>query len=128
MPPVGAFELLSKSVKIKGMDMLPIDRQAYQRTLVGALEEMRATLARAPRGEGPQTLLGQLTFADIAMAQVIAKVAPPPSGLKLGRATARTFVDPELRVRLVDGPSPQPIIVTPPTTRIARSQPGKFLR
>jgi glutathione S-transferase len=78
------------------------DREAARRTLTGALEEMRATLAKAPRGEGPQTLLGQLTFADIAMAQVLVSVEPPPSGLKLGRATRRTFVDPELRAPWAD--------------------------
>jgi glutathione S-transferase len=72
------------------------DREGNRRTLVGALEEMRATLAKAPRGEGPQTLLGQLTFADIAMAQVLVSVEPPSSGLKLGSATRRMFVDPEL--------------------------------
>ncbi len=78
------------------------DREGHRRTLARALEEIRATLAKAPRAEGPQTLLGQLTFADIAMAQVLVSVAPPPSGLKLGPATRRTFVDPELHAPWAD--------------------------
>ena len=76
-------------------------REAHRRTLVGALEEIRAVLAQAPRGE-PQTLLGSFTFADIAMAQVVVSVEPPPSGLKLGAASRRTFVDPELRAPWAD--------------------------
>jgi glutathione S-transferase len=78
------------------------DPEAHRRTLTGALEEIRATLAKAPAGEGPQTLLGQLTFADIAVAQILVSVEPPPSGLKLGPASRRTFVDPALRAPWAD--------------------------
>jgi glutathione S-transferase len=78
------------------------DLEAHRQTLRGALDEIRATLAQAPRGEGPQTLLGSFTFADIAMAQVLVSVEPPASGLKLGPASRRTFVDPALRAPYAD--------------------------
>lgn len=73
------------------------DLEAHRQTLVGALDAIRATLAQAPSGTGPQTLLGSFTFADIAMAQVLVSVEPPPSGLELGPASRRTFVDAALR-------------------------------
>jgi glutathione S-transferase len=69
--------------------------EVHRRTLVAALDELRGALAAAPPGE-PRTLLGQLTFADIAMAQVLAFVMPPATGLKLGRASRRAFTDPDL--------------------------------
>jgi glutathione S-transferase len=50
----------------------------------------------------PATLLGRFTFADIAMAQVLVSVEPPPSGLVLGRASRRAFVDPDLREPYAD--------------------------
>ena len=76
--------------------------EAHRRTLVSALDQIRATLAKAPSGETPRTLLGRFTFADIAMAQVIVSVEPPASGLKLGAASRRSFVDPELRAPYAD--------------------------
>jgi glutathione S-transferase len=76
--------------------------EAHRRTLIAALDEIRATLAQAPSGEGPQTLLGRFTFADIAAAQALAFVEPPATGLKLGAASRRSFTDPELRERHAD--------------------------
>jgi glutathione S-transferase len=73
------------------------DRDTHRRTLVSALEALRAALAKPPAGGSPQTLLGSLTFADIAMAQVLIAVEPPAIGLKLGAASRRSFMDPELR-------------------------------
>ncbi|WP_437610117.1 glutathione S-transferase N-terminal domain-containing protein [Sorangium sp. So ce834] len=76
--------------------------EAHLRTQVAALDELRATLARSvPSGDGPRTLLGRFTFADIAMSQVLVNVAPPAE-LKLGAASRRSFSDPELRDRYAD--------------------------
>jgi glutathione S-transferase len=74
------------------------DRDAHRRTLIAALDELRAALAEAPAGE-PKTLLGRFTFADIAAAQALAFVDPPTTGLKLGPASRRSFSDPDLRER-----------------------------
>jgi len=70
-----------------------------RRVALGALDELRDALAKAPRreGDGPRTLLGELSFADIAAAQVLVFVEPPSSGLKLGAASRRSFGNPELR-------------------------------
>ncbi|AGP33335.1 glutathione S-transferase [Sorangium cellulosum] len=79
--------------------------EAHLRTMVAALDELRATLARsAPPGpsvDAPRTLLGRFTFADIAMSQALVNVAPP-AALKLGAASRRSFSDPELRDRYAD--------------------------
>ncbi|WP_437938307.1 glutathione S-transferase [Sorangium sp. So ce341] len=76
--------------------------EAHLRTMLAALDELRATLARsAPSGDGPRTLLGRFTFADIAMSQALVNVAPP-AALKLGAASRRSFSDPELRDRYAD--------------------------
>jgi glutathione S-transferase len=78
------------------------DEEAQRRVLVGALEEIRATLAKGAPGEGVKTLLGRFTFADIAMAQALVSVEPPAAGLKLGTASRRAFLDPVLRERYAD--------------------------
>ncbi|HVK73997.1 MAG TPA: glutathione S-transferase N-terminal domain-containing protein [Kofleriaceae bacterium] len=70
--------------------------------LAGVLDELRAALARAPAGEGAKTLLGRFTFADVAVAQVLAYVEPPAFGLRLGASTRRSFVDEVLRERYAD--------------------------
>ncbi|AUX24096.1 hypothetical protein SOCEGT47_046290 [Sorangium cellulosum] len=78
------------------------DGAAHQRTLVSALDEIRAALARqAPAEDAPRTLLGRFTFADIAMAQALVGVEPPAE-LKLGPAGRRCWSDPELRERYAD--------------------------
>jgi glutathione S-transferase len=77
-------------------------REAHRRTQVEALDEIRAALAASPRSEGAQTLLGALTFADIAVAQVLVFAGPPSSGLKLGAASRRNFSDPEIASRYPD--------------------------
>lgn len=65
------------------------------------LDELRASLARAPEGK-PKTLLGRFTFADVAAAQVLAFVEPPPFGLRIAPASRRAFTDPALRGRYAD--------------------------
>ena len=72
------------------------DEAAARAALADVLDEVRATLAGKP------ALLGQFTFADIAVAQALAFVEPPAFGLKLGAATRRSFSDDELRERYRD--------------------------
>lgn len=78
------------------------DRQAARAALAEVLEEVRAALAKAPAAQGVRTLLGRFTFADVAVAQVLAFVEPPAFGLRLGEATRRSFCDDELRERFAD--------------------------
>jgi glutathione S-transferase len=72
------------------------DEEAARAALSEVLDEVRAVLAGKP------TLLGQFTFADIAVAQALAFVEPPAFGLKLGSATRRSFSDDVLRERYRD--------------------------
>jgi glutathione S-transferase len=72
------------------------DQEAARAALAEVLDEVRAALA------GGKTLLGQFTFADVAVAQVLAFVEPPAFGLKLGDATRRSFCDDVLRERFAD--------------------------
>ena len=79
-------------------------REAHRATLVSVLDELRAALARspgAPPGE-PRTIFGHLTFADITLAQVLISVEPPATGLKLGAASRRAFMNPDLREPYAD--------------------------
>lgn len=68
--------------------------------LGAVLDELRGALAT--RSGKPKTLLGTFTFADIAMAQVLAFVEPPRFGLRIGRASRASFTDPALRDRYAD--------------------------
>jgi glutathione S-transferase len=78
------------------------DGAALEKKFTGVLDELRVALARAPAKGEPKTLLGTFTFADIAMAQVLACVSPPTRGLRLGRASRRAFTDLALRERYAD--------------------------
>jgi glutathione S-transferase len=79
------------------------DEAAARAALASVLEEIRAALAQAPAAGGSaKTLLGRFTFADVAVAQVLAFVEPPAFGLKLGQATRRSFCDDELREAFSD--------------------------
>jgi glutathione S-transferase len=78
------------------------DQDAARAALAEVLEEVRAALAKAPATGGVKTLLGRFTFADVAVAQVLAFVEPPAFGLKLGTATRRSFCDEQLRARFSD--------------------------
>src|SRR5580704_13274376 len=66
-----------------------------------ALDELRAALARGT-GDGPRTLLGGLTYADIAASQIVVSAGPPAFGLKLRPAARRCWTDPELREQYGD--------------------------
>ena len=74
--------------------------EEHEHVLVGVLDELRQRLATA--SDTPRTLLGRLTFADVAMSQVLAFIAPPATGLRLGRASRRSFSDERLRARYAD--------------------------
>jgi glutathione S-transferase len=79
--------------------------EGHRQALIGALDEIRAALARAPAPSapgGPRTLLGSLTFADIAVAQALVSAEPPASGLRMGPASRRCFMEPGLRERYAD--------------------------
>ncbi|HRG97213.1 MAG TPA: glutathione S-transferase N-terminal domain-containing protein [Polyangiaceae bacterium] len=80
-------------------------RAPHEAELGRCLDALREALAAAPPADGsgrPRTLLGELTFADIAMAQALAFVEPPAFGLRLGRAARRSFTDPALSARYAD--------------------------
>jgi glutathione S-transferase len=97
-PRVGALGVVRTLRKYDGHRK---SSEVHRQTLVDALDEIRETLAKAPSGEGPKTLLGAFTFADIAMSQVLISVEAPAS-LKLGEASRRCFSDPALRERYAD--------------------------
>jgi glutathione S-transferase len=82
---------------VAGGDAAPLERE-----LCAVLDELRASLARAPGSGQPKTLLGSFTFADIAMAQVLVCVEPPKHGLRLGKGSRRAWGDPALRERYAD--------------------------
>lgn len=84
-------------------------REPHASELARCLDALREALAAAPPPEAsptapkaPRTLLGELTFADIAMAQALAFVEPPAFGLRLGHASRRSFTDPGLSARYAD--------------------------
>lgn len=69
----------------------------HQADLEAVLDELRAALG------GRATILESFSFADIAMAQVLCFVAPPDRKyVKLGKANASAFGDPELAKRYAD--------------------------
>ena len=70
--------------------------EQHRADLGAALDELRSALAKAP------TLFDRFSFADIAMAQALAFVRPPSTGLKLGEASRRSFCDPQLSERYAD--------------------------
>jgi len=68
----------------------------HRADLGAALDELRSALAKAP------TIFDDFSFADIAMAQALAFVRPPSTGLKLGEASRRSFSDPPFSERYAD--------------------------
>lgn len=76
-----------------------------RRLFTNVLRQLRRDLAK--QGEAdiagePRTLLGEFTYADIAMAQVLGFVSPPEKGLRIGRASRRSFTDAELEEEFAD--------------------------
>jgi glutathione S-transferase len=77
--------------------------EVHREVLVEALDELRAALAKAPAPEGgPKTIFGALTYADIAVAQVLIFVEPAADGPKLGKASRKAFADDDLRAKYPD--------------------------
>jgi glutathione S-transferase len=76
-----------------------VDPTAAEASLVRVLDELRSALAAS---RDKRTLFGELSFADIAIAQVLAFVEPPPSGLRIGPANRRCFTDPGIKERYAD--------------------------
>jgi glutathione S-transferase len=94
---IGAFGI-RRTLRKYGSNAESLD--AHSMTLASALEKVRDAIAKSTTT--PKTLTARFTFADIAMAQAVAFVNPPSSGLKLGAASRRAFTDPELSVRFAD--------------------------
>ena len=61
-----------------------------------SIDQLRAALRESPSRENPRTLLADLSYADIAMAQVVASVRFPSAGLRLGSAGRAAFESPRL--------------------------------
>lgn len=78
-----------------------LTRAEHESELASILEEVRAALESAPAGS-PKTLLGRLTFADIAVAQTLGFVSPAAFGIRIGRASRRSFTDAGLSSRFAD--------------------------
>ncbi|MFO0749658.1 MAG: glutathione S-transferase N-terminal domain-containing protein [Myxococcota bacterium] len=80
-------------------------RGDHRAALVEVLDALRAGLAAvAGRADGARSLLPghAFTYADIAMAQVLAFVTPPASGLRVGRHNRHAFTDAELAAGYAD--------------------------
>lgn len=73
----------------------------HERILAEVLDELRSALA-ARGGGGGATLCGELSFADIAMTQVLTFIAPPPFGVRIGEASRGSFTDPTFSARYAD--------------------------
>jgi glutathione S-transferase len=73
----------------------------HERALVEVLDTLRADLGAAATAS-PSTLLGAFSYADIAMAQVLAFVMPPATGLRLGQGNRRAFGHERLAARYAD--------------------------
>jgi glutathione S-transferase len=74
----------------------------YERVLCEVLDTLREDLARSESREQPKTLLSELSYADIAMAQVVSCVRPPGEGVRIGRAMRAAFSDAKLSERYAD--------------------------
>ena len=75
---------------------------AYERTLTETLDALRFGLAESTSRADPRTLLAELSYADIAMAQVLVFVQPPSVGLRMGPACRAAFELPALADRYAD--------------------------
>jgi glutathione S-transferase len=98
--PIGAFGI-RRTLRKYGSDHG--DVAALERQLTDVLDVLRSALANAPGGGAlVKTILGRFTFADIAMAQVLAFVTPPAFGLRVGTANRRSFTDAKFSERYAD--------------------------
>ncbi len=99
--PIGGLAIRRTQRKY-GTQHRPLDH--HRRALGRVLDRLRDALGRSPSASSGSatTIFEQLTFADIAMAQVIVSLAPPKHGLRLGRASSRAFSDEELARQYAD--------------------------
>jgi glutathione S-transferase len=74
-----------------------IDDSTHLATMTVVLDELRAALAPSRA-----TILDEISFADITMAQVLAYVTPPVTGLRLGDASRARYATPGLADRYGD--------------------------
>jgi glutathione S-transferase len=74
----------------------------HEQQLAQVLDRLRADLAASPSTTEPRTLLSSFSYADIAMAQVLATVQPPAQGLRVGAATRRVLERSPLVARYQD--------------------------
>jgi glutathione S-transferase len=97
-PSLGGFGVARTHRKYGGHE---VTDEVHQRVLTAALDELRAAIAVAPE-RSPRPLFGELSYADIAMTQVLVFVDPAADGPKLGAGSRRAFADAELRGRYAD--------------------------
>jgi glutathione S-transferase len=97
-PRVGAFGVRRTLRKYGGT---AVELAEHERVLVEVLDTLRRELGPDAAKE-PKTLLGSFSYADIAMAQVLAFVMPPASGLKLGKGNRRAFGNEPIAARYPD--------------------------
>lgn len=72
------------------------DDASHEHVLIDVLDALRAALKESPSRDNPRTLLAQLSYADVAMAQVVASVRFPSAGMRLGTAGRAAFESPRL--------------------------------
>jgi glutathione S-transferase len=81
----------------------------HRERLRGALTRLREALAAAPAPtSGPKTLLGALSYADVAATQALVFIAPPEPdrergrGIRIAKASRRAFYDADLAREFAD--------------------------
>lgn len=78
------------------------DLAAYEEDLISVLEELRRTLGPNPH-EKPSFVLGELSYADITIAQILIGVSPHEGKyVRMGEHTRRLFGNPALKERFSD--------------------------
>lgn len=76
--------------------------EEHERIVCEVLDTLREDLARSDSRAQPRTLLAELSYADIAMAQVVSCIRPPGQGVRIGRAMRAAFDDAKLAERYAD--------------------------
>ncbi|MCA9565019.1 MAG: glutathione S-transferase, partial [Myxococcales bacterium] len=90
---------VQRTIRKYGANRVPA--REHQRVLREALAEIRATLK--PTADGPATLLGTFSYADITASQVIQFIAPKNRGaFRIGAASMRVYQNDELAEEFTD--------------------------
>ena len=74
----------------------------HERILTEALDALRFGLSETLSRAEPRTLLPELSYADIAMAQLLGSVRSPSDGPRMGPASRAAFESPDLAARYAD--------------------------